>query len=389
MSQELENNNDLLNFDWESSTEDFFGITPTGNPEPAKSQPNPKNDEDEDDDLEDEDKNKGKQKPKKKEEEEEEDDDFFEGASNPKGGNEEDDDADDDKGQQGQPSVYNDLYKDLKQVGIFKHVEIEDDEELDEERFIELQEQEYETEVSERLTNWATNELDEDAKAFIKFKRDGGRTEEFFEAYSKPTTLPQGDIEDEDYQDEVIRYQLNEEGWDKDEIEDRIAYLTESGKKEKIAKKYDEKVKEKINQEKQAILKQAEANKKRAKQQEEEFKEAIKETLDETNEINGFKITAQDKIKVFNFLTKKEHKISDNKSVTGFQKKLAETFQDSEKMILLAKLIESDFDMTSFEKQTITKKTKQVKSNLEQRKNLRPNNSGSSLGGSSLADLFN
>ncbi|OPZ23228.1 MAG: hypothetical protein BWZ03_00593 [bacterium ADurb.BinA186] len=73
MSQELENNNDLLNFDWESNTEDFFGITPTGTPEPAKSQPNPKNEEDEDDDLENKDKNTNKEKTKEKEEEEEDD----------------------------------------------------------------------------------------------------------------------------------------------------------------------------------------------------------------------------------------------------------------------------------------------------------------------------
>ena len=384
MSQELENNNDLLNFDWENSNEDFFGVASTASPEPAKSEPSKDKDEEDDEVDENEDKNKGKQKPKK--EEEEEQDDFFEESSRTK-----DEDEDEDDGNKGsqEGSVYNDLYKDLKQVGIFKHVELEEGEELDEDRFIELQEQEYETEVSERLTNWATKELDEDAKAFIKFKRDGGKTEEFFEAYSKPTTLPQGEIDDEDYQDSLIRFQLNEEGWDRDEIEDRIAYLTESGKKEKIAKRYDEKVKEKIKQEKEAVLKQAEVARKKAKEQEEEFKEAIKETLEDTNEINGFKITAQDKLKVFNFLTKKEHKISDSKSVTGFQKKLAETFQDSEKMILLAKLIESDFDMSSFEKQTITKKTKQVKSNLEQRKNLRPSNSGSSLGGSSLADLFN
>ena len=45
--------------------------------------------------------------------------------------------------------------------------------------------------------------------------------------------------------------------------------------------------------------------------------------------------------------------------------------------------------MSDFEKQVKTKTTRKVKSNLEQRKSLRPNNSGSSLEGSSLADLFN
>jgi len=88
------------------------------------------------------------------------------------------------------------------------------------------------------------------------------------------------------------------------------------------------------------------------------------------------------------FLTKKDEKTVDGKPITGFQKKLAGVFQDKEKMILLAKLVNSDFDMSGFKKATITKKTKQVKKNLEQRRSLRPSGSGGSHQGSSLAELF-
>lgn len=379
MAQEIkQEENDLLNFNWESSSEDaFFGMAETkpANPEPEKKKedkPNPD--------------------PKDKEEEkEEEEDDFFEeegdtGITKVK----EEDKTDTKKSPKSEDTFYKDVYKDLKETGVLKHVEIEEDEEIDADRLAELQDEDYELEVSQRLTNWATKDLDEDARAFIKFKREGGNTVDFFKAYSTATALPNGNITDEDYQDEVIRYQLTQEGWDRDEIEDRIAYLTENNRKEKIAKKYDEKIKEADQKNKQALLAQTESNKAKAKEQEEEFKETIKETLEETKEINGFKFTPQDKAKVYDFLTKKQHKVSDTKAITGFQKKLAETFQDPEKMVLLAKLIESDFDMTSFEKATVTKKTKEVKSNLEQRRNLRPAGSGSSsTGGEGLAALFN
>lgn len=381
MSKEKEEQgNDLLNFDWDTGNDDFFGIQATS----ASPTPTKKEEVETVDETEEEKAAKlAAEETKKKEEEE--DDDFFENIDTSKNN-----DGKEKSKKEDDPELvsYTDLVKDFKETGIFKHVQIEDDEEVDEDRYFELAEQEYETEVSERLKNWAVNDLDEDAQAFIKFKRDGGKTSEFFKAYSKQTELPSGNIEDEDYQDAVIRYQLSEEGWDREEIEDRLSYLTESNKKEKIAKKYDEKIKELDSKNKEALLKQAEADKVKAKKTEDDFRSSVKEALDETQEIKGIKISPQDRLKIFNFLTKKEHKVSTDKSITGFQKKLAETFQDTDKMILLAKLMESDFDLSGFEKQIVTNKTKQVKSNLEQRKNLRPNNSGSSLSGSSLADLF-
>jgi len=377
MAQETqEQQNDLLNFDWESSDTDFFGIPAVGETKPVKPEPSEEEPE------------KPKGKTGEEDEEDEEEDDFFDQVITPGKGKGEDP-GEDPGTPKGETSVYTDLFKDLKETGLFKHVEVEGDEEIDVDRLLELQQEEYEAEVTERLKAWATKDLDDDAKAFIKFKRDGGSTEEFFKTYSKTTDLPQGSIDDENYQDSLIRYQLAQEGWDKDEIEDRIEYLTESGKKKKFAEKYDTKVKEQVNKQKEAILKQQEAAKRAAKEQENEFKETVKETLDEIDEVKGFKITDQDKTKLFNFLTKKDQKIGEDKVITGFQKKLAETFQDSERMILLAKLIESDFDFTGLEKVTKTKQTRQVKTNLEQRKNLRPSGSGSSSQGVSVADLFN
>lgn len=381
--------NELLSFDWENeSAEDFFGIK-----EATTSVAKTKEVETEDDDIDDgeqeEKPTKTKPKAKAKEDIEEEDDDSFFGEAD--SDDDSDDDPDKESGEDTQSgSIYNDVFKDFKEQGIFKHVEIEEGEELDADRLFELQQEEYETEVAARLQAWANNDLDDDAKAFIKFKTQGGSTEEFFNVYMKSTELPtDGDIEDEDYQDDIIRYQLKEEGWDKDEIEDRLAYLTDQGRKQKVAEKYAEKLKEKDQKTKQSLIKNAEAQKQAIKQNEENFRNNLKEVLDTTEDISGFKISKEDKSKILNFLTKKDQKISDTKSVTGFQKKIAEVFQDTNKMILLAKLVQSDFDMSDFEKQAKTKTTRKVKSNLEQRKSLRPNNSGSSLEGSSLAELFN
>lgn len=284
-------------------------------------------------------------------------------------------------------TFYEDVYKDLKEAGIFKHVELEDGEELDADRLYELQQEEIEAEVTSRLDAWASQELDEDAKAFIKFKIQGGDTSEFFKTYQNTSEITLGDIEDEDYQDNLIRYQLQKEGWDKDEIEDRLEFLTESNKKSKFAERYHDRLIKEQEKEKQALVKQAEEQKIRAKQQEEQFRASIKDTLDTNKEINGIKFTDKDKGNLINFLTKRE-KLEDGRVITGFQKKLSESFNDPKKIALLAKILNDDFDFSSFEKSAITKKTKEIKRNIEQRQSMRPTGSGSSSGANSLASLF-
>ena len=284
-------------------------------------------------------------------------------------------------------TFYEDVYKDLKEAGIFKHVELEDGEELDADKLYELQQEEIEAEVTSRLDAWASQELDEDAKAFIKFKIQGGDTSEFFKTYQNTSEITLGDIEDEDYQDNLIRYQLQKEGWDKDEIEDRLEFLTESNKKSKFAERYHDRLIKEQEKEKQALVKQAEEQKIRAKQQEEQFRVSIKDTLDTNKEINGIKFTDKDKGNLINFLTKKE-KLEDGRVITGFQKKLSESFNDPKKIALLAKILNDDFDFSSFEKSAITKKTKEIKRNIEQRQSMRPTGSGSSSGANSLASLF-
>ena len=284
-------------------------------------------------------------------------------------------------------AFYEDVYKDLKEAGIFKHVELEDGEELDADRLYELQQEEIEAEVTSRLDAWASQELDEDAKAFIKFKIQGGDTSEFFKTYQNTSEITLGDIEDEDYQDNLIRYQLQKEGWDKDEIEDRLEFLTESNKKSKFAERYHDRLIKEQEKEKQALVKQAEEQKIRAKQQEEQFRASIKDTLDTNKEINGIKFTDKDKSNLINFVTKRE-KLEDGRVITGFQRKLSESFNDPKKIALLAKILNDDFDFSSFEKSAITKKTKEIKRNIEQRQSMRPTGSGSSSGANSLASLF-
>lgn len=361
--------NDLSTFSWDDSSDSFFNI---GEPiEPTEVKPTETEDTDE------------PAEPTEKVESAEaatEETSFFDAP----------DDTEEEGTQSEGATLYEDVFKDLKEAGIFKHVELEleEGEEFNADKLYELQQQEIEAEVATRLETWATEELDDDAKAFIKFKVQGGDTSEFFRTYGSNTELGLGDIEDEGYQDKVIRTQLKKEGWDAEEIEDRLEYLTDSGKKEKIAQKYFSKMEKEMEAEKQSLEAQAQEQKQRVKQQEEQFKTSIKEILDTSKDIKGIKISDKDKGALLNLLTKKDQKIDDRRSVTGFQKKLSEVFTDPTKVVLLAKLINDDFDFSAFEKSVVTKKTREVKNNIEQRQSMRPTGSGSSSGGNSLASLF-
>lgn len=372
--------NGLMDFNWdEGGADSFFGLNEFGDENKTPAQQATPAQADELEETEDTDKPKSEDKTKSKKKDEEEKVSFFE--------EEADEDKSKEKTSTADGSIYEDVYKDLKEAGIFKHVELEDGEELDADRLYELQQEEIEAEVTSRLDAWASQELDEDAKAFIKFKIQGGDTSEFFKTYQSTSEITLGDIEDEDYQDNLIRYQLQKEGWDRDEIEDRLEFLTESNKKSKFAERYHDRLIKEQEKEKQALVKQAEEQKIRAKQQEEQFRVSIKDTLDTNKEINGIKFTDKDKGNLINFLTKRE-KLEDGRVITGFQRKLSESFNDPKKIALLAKILNDDFDFSSFEKSAITKKTKEIKRNIEQRQSMRPTGSGSSSGANSLASLF-
>lgn len=378
----------LVNFNWDDDNS-FFGVPAETAPiEDTKKEEEATNKEDLEggDDTSTGDSAKPNPKPDESTDTTEDDEVFF-GTPAPSG--DDTGDSTEDATTTSGDTYWKDVYADFKERGLFNHIELGEEEEIDSERLLELQQEEYELEVNTRLKTWAQNDLDEDAQAFIKFKTQGGSTQDFFKTYQASYELPTGEVTDEAYQDKVIRYQLKREGWDADEIEDRLEYLTSSKKKEAVAKRYNAKIQEGAEHEKAELIKQVEAQKNAQKKNEETFKNTIKDTLTSTKEVSGFKITTKDQNNLYNFLTRKQYKTESGAQITGFQKKIGEAFQDPQKMILLAKLIDSDFDMTSFEKKATTKTAKKIKNRLEQHRGT-TTSSGSSLGGGAgLADFFN
>lgn len=288
-------------------------------------------------------------------------------------------------------SIYTDVYKDLKDYGIIKNVELEDVGNLSAADLEEIYQKDYELEVEKRLKEWSSTQ-DKDFQDFIRFKINGGNTRDFLNHVSSTEDyLPEGNIEDENFQDDIIRYQLAyREGWDAEEVEERLEQLTNNGKKANTAAKYYQRIEQEKELERERLLEEQERRKYQAIQQENEFKNNVSQVLQASSEINGYKIANKEKQGIYDFITKRSIRVNDTQAVTGFQKKLAEALQDNKKVVLLAKMLMNDFNFKDFEKQVETKVTKQVKSNLENRTGLKSNSSsGSSTNRLNLSSIFN
>jgi hypothetical protein len=289
-------------------------------------------------------------------------------------------------------SIFKDLTLDLKDKGVFSEDILKDlgEEDITEEKFFELQEKEIELRVDETFEAFF-EEMDEDAKSFLKFKKEGGNTYEFLNHLiqkSSVSTIEDIETESDFVKETFLRnYYKTTEGLDDSEIEDKLEFLKEKGKIDVYATKFFEK--EKLNatkREQELLSKQEEIKNQQELKKKEQLKEVV-EVLSSNKEIKNFKITSEDKATLANFIYKPTVKTGKNQYISEFQKKLTEAFADKEKLILIAKLLKSDFNTTDLVekgKKELTKEVKKSLSRLSQGKDLSTSNTGKK----SLADYF-
>lgn len=286
--------------------------------------------------------------------------------------------------------LYTNITSDLIKNGIFEDPDIEEDEVISKEKFLELQEAEVDKRVDETFEGFFEG-MDEEGKAFLKHKKDGGSTEDFFKVYGKSVTLPSGDIEDVKTQEAWVRYYLkvNEEETD-EEIDDKIEWLTENGKLEATAKRYEGKSSKAIEAEKKALAAQAKAANERAAASVEEFKTELVETLTALEDLKGFAITTKESKDLVDFITKPSVKTGKNKFSTGIQSELGKLFADKDKtnLLLLSKLLKNNFDFSEIASKEKQETIKEVKKKFKKKKDSKPNSSGSTRGGRSLDSYF-
>lgn len=307
----------------------------------------------------------------------------------PAGDDDDDDDEDDED-----VKLFTSLATDLSEKGVFSNVKIAKGEKLTEEKFFDKLEEEVDSRVDETF-NGFFDELkqDPDALAFIKFKRDGGNTRDFFKAYTQsPVNHIPEDIDLDEIKNQRLVAKAYLQSYDElegEELEEKMEWLEERGKLEDNAKKWHAKMLKADENAKKAMIANQQKAKEQMVQSQLEFKQALEKTLSEVEEVGNFKFTDKDKKSLIPFITKADVKVGDNRFISKFQAKMGEIMKDKPKLLLLAKLLEQDFDTSDLITDLTTKVTRQAKSTLrEVSKNKKLSGGATSGRGRSLADFF-
>lgn len=268
---------------------------------------------------------------------------------------------------------YTTLAKELKEKGILQLVEVPKDKEITEEQFFELQNEEFDLRVDEALEGLIKG-LDDDGKAFLKFKKDGGKTHDFLATYASSLDMEALDDTDPNQVDKVIRHYLSTvEGLEGDEFDERLKYIKDGGKAKVYANKWFEKIKTDDDEQKEAIQKAVETAKKTKAENNKAFNEALTEVALKTDAVGAFTFTKADQKRLVASITKSTVKVGKDRYIPETYNRLnkvlqAKTEDDKRNLLLLAHLLENNFDIKDVAVKTTTKIVKEVKSKLKDAK---------------------
>lgn len=264
--------------------------------------------------------------------------------------------------------IYTTLANELKEKGIFQHVELKEGEKLKADTFFDLHAQEIEAGINEGFEGFFEElKNDKDAIDFINHKRNGGSTQEFLEVYGTASEIPEIDIDDKKTHEPFLEYYFREvEGLDREETSDKIEWLKERGKISTQAEKLYPKLVQEAEKEKEALLERQKEVKNKQELANKKYVTEVAETLSKVEKVNDFTFTSQDKKELGGYITNPTVKVGKNQFVTAFHKDLQELIasKDKTKLLLLAKLLKTDFDTKDVIKNVTTKVTKETKSKL-------------------------
>jgi hypothetical protein len=302
----------------------------------------------------------------------------------PEEGDDEEDDTEEDttkvkkkvpeaaKPEQDDAKFYSTLASEMKEKGILQNVELKEDEEITEEKFFELQDEEIENRVEETLQAFF-EDLDEDAKEFIKFKKNGGKTEDFIMTLTASASIGEVDLENPADVKKVLTYYITKhEGiTEAEEVKDKLEWLKDSGKEKAYATKYLTAINTANEKARKEALKNAEDATKLKQEAAKKFSQELGSVLKSTEAVGIFAFTANDKKELNDYINSPSVKVGKNKYVPKFNQELgailkAETPETKQKLLIIAKLIKNNFDTKDLVQKVKTKVTNDAKSKLKE-----------------------
>jgi len=270
-------------------------------------------------------------------------------------------------GDGGNEHYYNDVFDTFRELGYLEDVEpLAEGKVLTNDELVEIIKENKQKAAQKIFEEEIMSKFDDpDAKDYLDYILKGGRSEDFFkQRMSSPALGIDGDIEDERVQDKVIAKYLSEfTGMDDADIAEQLQMLKDSGKKEKYAKMYKEKIHQFDEAQKETMRKERELIEQQQKEQYQKTIDAFSVEVKATENIFGVKCDETKRKKIMDMIFK-PMKLQDGSVNTEFNVRLAMAVQNPKKAIILADLLANDFDVTKYTKSFETKATQNIRAGL-------------------------
>lgn len=279
----------------------------------------------------------------------------------------------------------------LKEKGLIDF-ELDEDEELTDERAEEILEDSYEDSIESRIEEKMEG-LPDIVKEIVKFSSKGGDVKQLLGTISSnnESGIKEGiDLEKEKNQEKVVRHQLKQDGYDDDIIDAQVEFFKESGKLEETSQKFYKKIIEGQKSQMKKLLDAQNKQKENQKKSRREYKKKISDFISKNTDDLDIKLSRKDKNDLPSYISEQSIKLENGNSISGLQKDIFEALKDEKKTVMLAKVLKSDFDFSDFIKEAETKVTKKTKKELRHTETKTPSRSkgGKVTSKKALADYF-
>ena len=254
----------------------------------------------------------------------------------------------------------------LKEKGLVDY-ELEDGVELSEEDAEHLLEDSWERALEAEVES-TIKDLPQDIKDLIKFASKGGNVSDLLGKMVQHATsgiTKNSDMDNEDVQALAVTMDLKNQGYDQEYIDSQLEFLKDSGKLEAISKKAYNKIVAEQEAETAGQVERQKENVEFRKKQAREYKTNITTHINSLDEMGGLPISKQDKTVLPTYISEPTVELQDGRYVSEMQADLFKVMADKDKIVLLAKLLKTDFDFSAIERKKQTQAARGIKEAVE------------------------
>lgn len=259
----------------------------------------------------------------------------------------------------------------LKEQGLVDYT-LDEDEEMNDQLASEIIEDAWEDQFDAKLEE-EIKAFPDSIKNLIRHNRNGGNVDELLASYAQPHQ--EGITKDLDMDIEANQIKVLKNAGKEDEY---IEFLKESGKLKSMADTAFETKLAKDEERDAAIIKSKAENVKKARDSARLYRAEVTKHVQETENLNGLPFTKKDATVLPAYIADKTVETQSGKKISPLIRDIQSALEDKDKTLLLAKVLSSNFDFTSIEREEKSKAARGVKRKVQNVNKKEANKTGSS-----------